>query len=314
LALAERNHDFFWDSGRVFPDLSPTFTSDVEINDERVEREYIGWFPSGGITLKANEKNTMQLTGSRRIDRPDYQQLNPFEFKLDELTFQKGNPFLTPQYTNSVQLTHTYKYTLTTSLQYSYTSDFFTDIFDTLNTTASFKSSGNNSEQEIIALDVSYPFAIGKKISAYGKLTGTRQTSYLHLKGTDYENTVYIGFGYLQLQYTISPKLTAEISGWASTPSVWSGYWQIGSMGSVGVGLQAKVLKERGTLKVNFNDLFFTEGWRMKGEVDYLRMDGYGNDESRRVALSFTYLIGNSQVKQLRQRVTGSKEATDRIE
>ncbi|MEM6700802.1 MAG: outer membrane beta-barrel protein, partial [Bacteroidota bacterium] len=61
---------------------------------------------------------------------PTYQSLNPFERQLDELSFAKGNPFLQPQYTNNVKLSHTYKYRLTTSLSYSYIRNLSKEITD----------------------------------------------------------------------------------------------------------------------------------------------------------------------------------------
>jgi hypothetical protein len=51
--------------------------------------------------------------------QPTYQDLNPFENKLDELTYEKGNAFLRPQYTNNVELTHTFMGFLNTSAGYS---------------------------------------------------------------------------------------------------------------------------------------------------------------------------------------------------
>ncbi|NND33869.1 MAG: TonB-dependent receptor, partial [Saprospiraceae bacterium] len=67
-------------------------TSSQNNNDQVVERDYLDVFPSGGITYQANDNNSIRINYSRRIDRPNYQDLNPFEFKLDELTFQRGNP------------------------------------------------------------------------------------------------------------------------------------------------------------------------------------------------------------------------------
>lgn len=288
-------------------------TSQIEINDEKVERTYLDWFPSGGVSYNMNEKNMFQLTASRRIDRPNYQSLNPFEFKLDELAFEKGNPFLNPQYTTSVGLTHTYKYTLTTSLQYSHVNDFFTDVFDTLNQSASFKTVGNYTKQDIVTLDVSYPFALAKWWTVYLKTTGTYQHSILDFKDDVSEHSVVTGFVFMQNQFQINKKLTAEVSGWYSSPSIWNGYSRIESIGSVDLGLQARILKNRGTLRLNFNDIFLTNKWRLNSDLQHLALWGNGGQESRRVGLTFTYLFGNDQVKQLRERVTGSKEATDRI-
>ena len=59
-------------------------------DNKDVKREYVDFFPSAGITYQANPKNTFQVNYSRRIKRPSYQDLNPFEGRLDELTFERG--------------------------------------------------------------------------------------------------------------------------------------------------------------------------------------------------------------------------------
>ena len=100
------------------------------------------------------------LTYSRRIDRPAYQDLNPFEFKLDEYTFMKGNINLRPQYTNSFGVTHTYKYKLNMALNYSHVKDMFTPLIDTTERSKAFVSKKNLATQDIINLTVSYPFNI----------------------------------------------------------------------------------------------------------------------------------------------------------
>jgi hypothetical protein len=85
----------------------------------------------------------MGISYSRRIDRPAYQDLNPFEFKLDEYTFMKGNTNLRPQYTNIVSLTNTYKFKLTTKLSYSHVADVFTQLVDTAEKSKSFLTKKN---------------------------------------------------------------------------------------------------------------------------------------------------------------------------
>ncbi len=60
-------------------------------------RNYFNLFPSLGVNYQINEKNSLSLNYGSRIERPAYQDLNPFEYLLDELSYWKGNPFLTPQ-------------------------------------------------------------------------------------------------------------------------------------------------------------------------------------------------------------------------
>ncbi len=122
------------------------------------KRSYTDLFPSAAITFNKNPLKQWSLTYSRRIDRPAYQDLNPFEFKLDEYTFMKGNINLRPQYTNSFGITHTYKYKLNMGLNYSHVKDLFTQIIDTAEKSKAFVSKKNLATQDIVNFNASYPF------------------------------------------------------------------------------------------------------------------------------------------------------------
>src|SRR4029078_5258833 len=122
------------------------------------KRSYTDLFPSAAITFNKNPKKQWGMNYSRRIDRPAYQDLNPFEFKLDEYTFMKGNINLRPQYTNSFGITHLYNFKLNLSLNYSHVKDLFTQIFDTVEKSKAFLSKKNLATQDIVSFNVSYPF------------------------------------------------------------------------------------------------------------------------------------------------------------
>ena len=66
-------------------------TSTQQNKDNRVQRNYVNVFPSGGLTYDVNANNSLALTYSRRIERPNYRSLNPFEWKTDELS-KRGSP------------------------------------------------------------------------------------------------------------------------------------------------------------------------------------------------------------------------------
>jgi len=95
------------------------------------KRDYTDFFPSVSITIAPKTQNQFALAYSRRIDRPIYQDLNPFEYRINEYHFHKGSIDLRPQYSNTVSLTHTYKYKLNTRLSYSHVTDMFGQIVDT---------------------------------------------------------------------------------------------------------------------------------------------------------------------------------------
>ncbi|MGZ8509344.1 MAG: TonB-dependent receptor domain-containing protein, partial [Chitinophagaceae bacterium] len=97
-------------------------------SDSSFKREYTNLFPNVGLSYSANEKNQFNFSYSRRITRPDYDDLNPFVFFLDSLTYGQGNPYLQPQFTNNFEASHTFNKFLTTTLNYTQTDDIITQM------------------------------------------------------------------------------------------------------------------------------------------------------------------------------------------
>jgi iron complex outermembrane recepter protein len=282
--------------------------------DGNVERNYVNLFPSAGLTYNANANNSYSLAFSRRIDRPSYQELNPFEFKSDELTYLKGNAFLLPQYTNSLELSHTYQYKLTTTVGLSRTTDFFTSITDTTESNRNFITTRNLSRQDVISLGVSYPFNIAKWWNVYASLTAyhSNNNADFGLGRTINLNANVLNI-YMQHSITLPHKWTIELSGYYTSPSIWGGtfinrrYW-----GST-IGTSHKVLKDQGTLAVTLTDPFYSQQWRGVSQFGGLYMIASGGFESRQVRVNFTYNFGNKQVKSARRRDAGSADESKRI-
>lgn len=297
-----------------------TSTQNTALNT--VSRNYLDFFPSAGITYNANPKNAFGLTYSRRIDRPNYQDLNPFESKLDELTFQKGNPFLTPQYTNSVAISHTYAYAMTTALSYSRTTDYFaqlTDI-DERNPNATFISPRNLATERTLNLNISVPIPIKNwwmvyaNINMYNSLYDANfGTDANGVSKTISQNVYALNF-YGQNTFTLPKGWTFEVSGWYSSPSVWAGVFQTNAMGSLDLGLQKTIMKEKGTIRISATDVLFTSPWVGINRFGGLYMDARGSWESRLIKFNFTYNFGNTQMKANRSRDTGSEDEAKRLQ
>lgn len=282
--------------------------------DAHVVRQYVNAFPSAGLTYKYSAKNSMSLTYSRRIDRPTYQSLNPFESKLDELTYQKGNAFLRPQYTNTVQLSHTYAQKLTTSLSFSDTQDFFAQISYTTEGNRSFMTTRNLASQQVISLSFSYPFTIAKWWSGFANASAYRSANRANFgDGKQIGLTANVVSLYMQHTLTFSHGWRLEVSAFYTSPSVWGGtylnrrYW-----GST-IGLQRKVLAERGSLILTVSDPFNSQQWRGVSQFGGLYIEASGGYESRQVRVNFTYSFGSNQVKGARQRKTSSEEESKRL-
>ena len=70
---------------------------------------YTKLFPTTYVSYQLNDNNTFGLSYGRRIDRPGYQDLNPFQYLLDKYTYRQGNPDLQPQFSHNIELSYNYK-------------------------------------------------------------------------------------------------------------------------------------------------------------------------------------------------------------
>lgn len=286
--------------------------SNQQNGDSRVERNYTNFFPSGGLTFQLNQKNQLALIYSKRIQRPNYQSLNPFEYVIDELSFSKGNPFLQPQYTDNIKFSHTYNYRLTTSLSYSYVSDFFAQVTVAEGESRNFLTTRNVADQEIVNLGISYPKQVKEwwniyfSLNAYVSNYKANSPEFLPVK----QETLSI---YAQNTFNLPRKYTLEVSGWYSSPSVWGGTYRTSALGSLNLAFQKRYFKEKLTARLAFNDILYTVPWRGTTQFGDLFIDGSGGSDSRQVAFSLTYDFGRDEIKKARNRKTGLEDENDRI-
>ncbi len=288
-------------------------TSEQQGANDRVKRSYTNLFPSGGMTFTPNRKNQWALTYSRRIQRPNYASLNPFEYKIDELSASRGNPFLQPQYTDNLKLAHTYNYRLTTSISYSYVSDFFAKVTVADGERANFLTTLNVANQRVVNLGISYPTQITEWWNVYFSLNAYH-SEYIATSPEFLPTSQSTLSFYGQNTFTLSPKTTMEVSGWYSSPSVWGGTYQTKSLGSFNVAFQRKLFNDLFTARLAFNDIFYTIPWRGDTRFGNLSIVGTGGNDSRNVSFSLSFNFGRKEIKKARNRKTGLEDEQNRIE
>ena len=283
--------------------------------DSAFKRNYTDLFPSAAITFNKNPMKQWTISYSRRIDRPAYQDLNPFEFKINEYTFQKGNTNLRPQYTNSIDITNIYKYRLTTKLTFSHVNDIFAQIPDTIDKTKGFLTKKNLATQNVVALSISYPFQY-KWYSFFASLN----SNYSHYKadfgGGDRKvnQQVFSVTYYMQNSFDLGKGWRGELTGLFLSPSVWQGFFKTKSMGSVDLGLQKTLFDGKANVKFGVSDIFQTMKWSGTSDFAGVKSQFSGQGEMPQFKLNFSYRFGNSQVKAARQRKSALEEEKKRAE
>lgn len=284
----------------------------IEQADNTVKRNYLDYFPSTAVTYNINKNNSLNLTYSRRIDRPTYQDLNPFENKLDELTYQKGNAFLQPQYTDNIELTHTFMGFVNTSIGYSYVKDFSTMATDTIKN-ATFVQMKNLDRQQIYSFNIGAATPIKSWWNGYVNFWYNYQT-FNGVVGVNKINTQVSMYGaYLQQTFNLGKDYSAEISGSYNGPGVWGGTWKTNAQGGLDIGFQKQLLQKKASVKMSVTDVFFTQPWTAINNFGGVYIKGGGSWESRTIRLSFNWRFGSSQIKKSRDRKTGLESEAGRI-
>ena len=282
--------------------------------DSSISRNYTGLFPSAAITYNKNPLNQWGITFSRRIDRPAYQDLNPFEFRLNDYTYMKGNTQLRPQYTNSFGISNTYKYKLNTRLNYSHVKDIFTLLPD-VSGSKSLLTKKNLATQDIISFNISYPF----QYKWYSFFTNTN-ASWSKYKadfggGSRVVNLEVFTLGFfMQNSFKLGKGFTAELSGFYNSPSIWQGSFKSKSIYNIDAGLQKTLFKGKGTIKAAVGDVFNSLKFRGTSNFSGQQNTFYGKPESRQFKLSFSMRFGSTQVKAARQRKSAIEEENKRTE
>ena len=281
-----------------------------------VELNYLSFFPSAGLTyaLNAQKGNTLSLNYGRRINRPDYNVLNPFRNQVSQLSYERGNPFLNPEIVDNLELGYTMAYRYNFKFAYSKTSDQITRLLgpDDIDPRAGFISWDNLAEQTVLSFTASLPFTVTPKWDAFFNLSASHidnQADYGENGSIDLQVFSYSIFQ--QQTFKLPGEFTGEVSGYFAGPGVWGGVFEYETSWSLNLGLQKKFLRDQLNVKLSANDIFYETGWDGFSEFNGQRSEGSGRWDSRNVALSLSYAFGNQKVKS-RKRNTGLDEAARR--
>jgi len=256
----------------------------------------------------------MRYSYSRRIGRPNYQQLNPFLFFLDPYTFQRGNEFLKPQFTDNLELAYTYKGSVSLSLGYAHIKD---NMFDVLEqddkSKVTYQTSTNLENVENYSANLSFPIPVTK----WWNMQNNFNLYYARFRDSDVSGgKLDVG----QLAYNFYTSSTFSLKkGWSAEANMWYNSPQV--MGiirtdkaqyAVNGGVQKTIFEGKGKLKFNVNDLFLTSFFN--GYVKYQNVDLKVSNRwtSRRVSLTFSYNFGNQNVKASRRRGTATDDLKQR--
>ncbi|QKJ32163.1 TonB-dependent receptor [Mucilaginibacter mali] len=282
------------------------------VNSPAVVRHYLNFFPSLFINHSINKKNDIGFSYSRRIDRPDYSSLNPFVFYLDKYTYEQGNPFLRPQYTNAFEVNYSWNKTINVAVNYSHTTDVINQIVltDTLKK-ASFQTNLNLQQQDSYSMNISSPYTVTKW------WTGNANLNMFYNKfKSDGLLGANLNDGSFAYQARATQSLTfikgyrIEITGVYRSPAT-RGIFNMREQYAADAGISHSFANKKANIKLAMNDIFNTRVNNVTSMYQSVNLAVHQKNETRVTRLTFTYNFGNNKIK-ARQHQTGADDEKSR--
>ena len=287
-------------------------------NDSGFTRNYTSLFPTMYVNYEASKNHSFTLSYGRRIERPNYQDLNPFIWFLDSLTYRQGNPYLLPQYANNFELRHTLKGRITTTINYTVTDDVISQLLkQNTEKRITFLTPENVARFKNIGLAINAPFTPVKNWNV---------NLFVNVFNNRYQGVYFNSFtgnnDPIDLNYTSA---TVNVSNTFSFKKGWSGEVSGFYRGKtieqltiaepmyfLNLGAQKLVIKGKGTLRLNIRDPFHWQ--QFKGRTVYSDIDVriHNRWDNRNITATFSYRFGKTSVAQARKRNSGATEEQNR--
>lgn len=129
----------------------------TEPSDSTVQNNYFKPYPTIHLLYNLTENRQLGLSYSKRINRPDADELNPNPEFSDPRNAEAGNPNLKPEQIHSLELSlhgEVEKYTFTPTLYYRYTYDAFTSIKTIISDSIILKTIQNLDSRQLAGLEL----------------------------------------------------------------------------------------------------------------------------------------------------------------
>ncbi|HUH47356.1 MAG TPA: outer membrane beta-barrel family protein, partial [Arenibacter sp.] len=229
----------------------------LQQTDERKDRNYTDFFPSGHTSYKVNDNFSLQAGYSKRIFRPRLWDLNPFFNIRNNFSINTGNPDLLPEYTDSYELTSIHKLGRT-SLNLGV---FYRHTEDVVERVTAYEDNISTSRPENVGIGNTTGIEFNAKVMPLNWLTLTSDFNYSHFirEGTFGEMDFDFKGNRWSTRLTGKVKLPADID-IELTGDYRSGYRTVQQEVSENIfmdfGARKKILKGKAVLNLSIRDVF----------------------------------------------------------
>ena len=277
--------------------------------DKINKNNYSKLFPTFYLTYTPDENNIFSLNYSRRLNRPNFEDLNPFRIYNNKYQYSEGNPFLQPSYSHNMELSYTLKNNWTSKLYYSKITDGSGGIIliEPANNNLQANIILNYLNSQIIGLSESYTLNFKKWFQSYNSF----DVYYSNSKSTvPYVNSNVDGFNYnLTTNNTFSfnkEKTVLFGLNYSYNFKGISGVDRISAYSQLDVSLKFLFLNKSLSLAIIGNDILKSSIITQTSITNNYQIKYKNYEDIRFLRLSLVYKFGNKDIKSTQ--IEGSNE------
>ena len=274
---------------------------------------YLRFFPTAFITYKESDNSEFGFAYSKRIERPDYRQLNPAKVYSSPYNYGSGNPFLRPAMINNLQLSYTLMHKYTLSAVYTQIDDLASNVTVQDNVNKTYY----DTQENIGAIkDLGLELSSTNQVTPWWEINNTFQGYFRRQSSNQTGNTYNYQQVYFYLRtdqaFTIdkSSGLKAEVSAWY-TSAVQQGTLHLDRTYDLSAGISKPVFNKAGTIRFSAADILNGNPYRILINNGGQNNGIYQKNDTRTFTVSFSYKLGKNMAA-ARKRTTASEEERKR--
>ncbi len=269
----------------------------LEKTQEMNPRKYSNLFPSAHITYALPKENSLQVSYSRRVRRPFYNDLSPFMTFSDNRNFFSGNPDLNPEFSNVFEIGHI-KYFNHGSVSSSLYSRNTRNKIDNIRTVNEKGYSVTRTENLLSENAYGIEFASTTSVAKWWKLDANVNFFHADIDGSNivstYKTTTYSWFTRQTSRFSLPHKIDIQLRTNYEAPQK-TAQGRRKSLYYADFSVSKEIIKGKGTLNLNVLDVFNTRKLRSVAEGATFYSDRNFQMRRRQINLTFNYRIKQSK-------------------
>lgn len=277
------------------------------VNNTEVKKNYVGFFPSAHLSYAANDKNTFQVSYSRRLSRPSYRNLLPFSNYSDSRNFRMGNPDLNPEYTNSFELGYLRYWktgSLLSSVYYRYRTGVTARITQVTAEGTTINLPVNLSDEHSVGVEFTVSQTLWKIWTISGGLNAYYFQSNGIYEGEDLGANSLAGNMRFTSKWSLPKDFGIQAAVMYRSPQQ-SSQGRTLSMTSLDLSASKDLFKKKATLSLNVRDVFNSRKFRSETTTSEFTSYNEFQWATRQVVLTFSYRFGTQTKQQKRNNAGG---------